>query len=167
MTRDQPPVTLAVRFLRDRQIPFSTHLYDYRDHGGAAWAAEALGLPPGQVIKTLVFETDDRRPLLVLMPGTLEVSTKALARHLGVKAVAPCEPAKAQRLTGYQVGGISPFGTRQALPIYVERSIFALPRLYINGGKRGFLVGLVPADLRRALPDCHEVDVGLTHGLTD
>ncbi len=145
------PMTPAVRLLREKGIAFSPHLYRYEEHGGTSNAAVSLRVPEHCVVKTLVMETDARSPLLVLMHGDREVSTRQLARALRVKRIAPCDPATAQRHTGYMVGGISPFGTRTSLPVYVEDSIFHLPVIYLNGGKRGFLVSLSPADLRRAL----------------
>lgn len=140
------PVTPAVRVLRDQGVDYEEHLFDYQP-GGAVKAAEETGLDPHATIKTLVLETSEHDPLLVLMHGDREVSTKTLARHLGVKTVDMMDPSKAQRLTGYQAGGTSPFGTRTDLPVYIERSILALDRLTINGGKRGFLVTLATADL--------------------
>jgi len=141
------PITSGVRFLRSHKVAFNPHLYDWEEHGGTAHSAQSLGVAEHQVVKTLVFETEAKKPLLVLMHGDREVSTKNLARFLGCKTVAPCSPQNVTRFTGYQVGGCSPFGTRQALPIYVESSILQLPRLFINGGKRGFLVELSPAAL--------------------
>lgn len=152
------PVTPAVRRLRELQLPFEPQLYPYLQHGGTAHAAASLGVPEHQVIKTLILETDGRHPLIVLMHGDCEVSTKNLARHLGVRQVTPCEAATAERLTGYTVGGISPFGTRRSMPVYAERTILALPRIYINGGKRGFLLAIDPAVLRQAL-SIEEVEV--------
>ncbi len=140
------PVTPAIRVLRDHDIAYEEHLFDYQP-GGAMKAADETGLDPHTTIKTLVLETSERDPLLVLMHGDREVSTKTLARHLDVKSVDMMEPSEAQRVTGYQVGGTSPFGTRTALPVYIERSILDLERLTINGGKRGFLVTLATTDL--------------------
>jgi Cys-tRNA(Pro) deacylase len=146
------PVTPAVRLLRERQVEFVPHLYAYEERGGTRHSAEALGVDEHAVVKTLVLETDARKPLLVLMHGDREVSTKGLARTLNVKSVQPVEPATAQKHTGYMVGGTSPFGTRARLPVYVERTIFDLPKIYINGGKRGFLVEIEPQVLRELLP---------------
>lgn len=140
------PVTPAIRTLRGHGVVYEEHLFDYQP-GGAVRAAEETGLDPHATIKTLVLETSERDPVLVLMHGDREVSTKALARHLGVKHVDLMDPAQAQRLTGYQVGGTSPFGLRTELPVYVERSILDLEHLTINGGKRGYLVTLATADL--------------------
>ena len=153
------PVTPAVRVLRDQGVDYEEHLFDYQP-GGAVKAAEETGLDPHQTIKTLVLETSEHDPLLVLMHGDREVSTKTLARHLGVKTVDMMDPSTAQRLTGYQVGGTSPFGTRTDLPVYIERSILALDRLTINGGRRGFLVTLATADLVAVL-DPTPVDVAI------
>ncbi|MFN0157063.1 MAG: Cys-tRNA(Pro) deacylase [Bacteroidota bacterium] len=144
------PVTTAVRVLREKKIPFEPFLYDFEEHGGTRVAAAALGVDEHAVIKTLVFENDARKPFIVLMHGDCEVSAKQLARTLGVKQVSPCDPHAAQRHTGYMVGGTSPFGTRTPLPVYVEQTIFSLPTIYINGGKRGFLVGIDPTTLKFA-----------------
>ncbi|HEY0406701.1 MAG TPA: aminoacyl-tRNA deacylase [Pyrinomonadaceae bacterium] len=157
------PVTPAVRMLRDEGVEFEPHLYDYVERGGTRHSAEALNVEEHAVVKTLVMETDERRPFIVLMHGDCEVSTKRLARTLGVKSVEPCEPARAQKHTGYMVGGTSPFGTRSRLEVYAERTIFELPLIYINGGKRGFLVSLDPRELRRVLP-LKEVEAALTEG---
>jgi Cys-tRNA(Pro) deacylase len=154
------PSTPAVHFLRAGKVEFKPHLYPWEEHGGTARAAEMLGVPEHHVIKTLVMETEAHKPLLLLMHGDREVSTKNLARALGAKHVTPCEVPVAQKHTGYTVGGISPFGTRAQLPVYVEASILALDRIYINGGRRGFLVEIDPADLRRALP-VQEVSVAI------
>ncbi|HEV2705351.1 MAG TPA: Cys-tRNA(Pro) deacylase [Pyrinomonadaceae bacterium] len=154
------PVTPAVRLLRERKVEFEPHLYDYEERGGTRRSAEELGVDEHTVVKTLVMETEARQPLVVLMHGDREVSTKRLARTLGVKAVSPCEPRAAERHTGYLVGGTSPFGTRARLPVYVERTIFQLPKIYINGGKRGFLVSIAPRVLRELLP-VEEVEVAI------
>lgn len=154
-------MTQAVRLLRDRNIAFEPHLYVYEDRGGTKRSAEELQVDEHSVIKTLVMETDSRDPLIVLMHGDREVSTKELARVLGVKTVSPCDPTVAQKHTGYIVGGTSPLGTRKALPIYAEETVFDLPLIYINGGKRGFLVSLDPKDLHRALK-ITEVTVAIT-----
>jgi len=146
------PITPAIRFLREKHIQFIPHLYFYDEHGGTRASSIALGVPEHRVIKTLVLETDERKPLLVLMHGDCEVSTKQLARILGVKRVEPCSEASAHRHTGYLFGGTSPIGTRSTLPVYAERTIFDLTTIYINGGKRGFLVEVDPAVLKAALP---------------
>jgi Cys-tRNA(Pro) deacylase len=157
------PVTPAVRVLREKKVGFAPRLYEYEERGGTRRSAEALGVDEHAVVKTLVMETDAKRPLVVLMHGDREVSTKQLARALGVKSVRPCDPAAAQRHTGYVVGGTSPFGTRTRLPVYVERTIFDLPKIYINGGKRGFLVEIEPRDLR-VLSPLTEVEVAVGKG---
>lgn len=154
------PVTPAVRLLRERKVEFDPRLYDYEERGGTRHSAESLGVDEHAVVKTLVMETDARKALVVLMHGDREVSTKQLARALGVKSVNPCDPATAQRHTGYMVGGTSPFGTRTKLPVYVERTIFGLPKIYINGGKRGFLVEIEPKDLRILSP-LEEVEIAI------
>ena len=143
--------TPAVRYLRAKKMNFKPRLYPYEEHGGTRHAAEVLKIPEHAVIKTLVMESEAGRPFIVLEHGDYQVSTKQLARILGVKRITPCVEEKAQKHTGYQVGGISPFGARKSLPIYVEKSIFTLDTLYINGGKRGFLVEITPDDLVRAL----------------
>ena len=145
------PVTAAVRVLRDHDVAFTHHPYDYEERGGTEVSARELGVPEHQVVKTLIMEDDRRQPMIVLMHGDREVSTKNLARHLGVKTVAPCAPAVADRHSGYQVGGTSPFGTRRAMPVYMQATIVPLPRVYINGGRRGYLLGLAPADVVRVL----------------
>ena len=154
------PVTPAVRELRAKKIDFAPHLYDYEEHGGTRHSAEALGVDEHSVVKTLVMETEARKPLIVLMHGDREVSTKTLARHMGVKSVKPCDPQTAQKHTGYMVGGTSPFGTRAQLPVYAERTIFELPQVYINGGKRGFLVSIEPKVLKDVLK-AEEVEVAI------
>jgi len=148
------PATPAVHFLRQHGVTFAEHLYRYEERGGTAVSSRELGVGEHLVIKTLVMEDETRRPLLVLMHGDREVSTKQLARQIGCRTVTPCRPEVAQRHTGYMVGGTSPFGTRKQLPVYLERSIASLDRIYINGGARGFLVSLAPSDLIRVLsPD--------------
>jgi Cys-tRNA(Pro) deacylase len=149
-----------VRALRERKIDFEPHLYAYEERGGTRRSAESLGVDEHTVVKTLVMETDARKPLIVLMHGDREVSTKQLARQIGARSVEPCKPDAAQRHTGYLVGGTSPFGTRSKMPVYVERTIFELPRIYINGGKRGFLVSVDPKVLRELLP-VEEVSVAV------
>ena len=151
-------VTPAIRVLRTAQVPFVPHPYDYAPHGGTRHSAALLGVDEHAVIKTLVMQDDQSRPLIVLMHGDRQVSTKSLARILDTKSVTPCQPEVAQRHTGYQLGGTSPFGTRKTMPVYVEMSICALPRIYINGGRRGLLVELDPVDLVRVLQP-HVVEV--------
>jgi Cys-tRNA(Pro) deacylase len=157
------PMTPAVRFLRQEKIEFTPHLYDYIEKGGTRESAKQLGVDEHAVVKTLVFETNEKEPLIVLMHGDREVSTKNLARYLGVKAVAPATPEKASKLTGYLVGGTSPFGTKIKMSIYAEKTIFELDRIYINGGKRGFLVEIEPSVLKAALQP-EEIEVALSHG---
>jgi Cys-tRNA(Pro) deacylase len=143
--------TPAIHFLRQRGVTFTEHEYRYEERGGTAASSRELGVPEHSVIKTLVMEDERKQPLLVLMHGDREVSTKNLARQIDRKTVAPCAPDVAQKHTGYMVGGTSPFGTRKAMPVFAERTIADLDRIYVNGGRRGFLVALSPADLVRAL----------------
>lgn len=151
MAKGKIPVTAAVRALRDGKVEFSDHLYSYVDKGGTAVSSRELGVDEHAVIKTLVMEDENRTPLIVLMHGDLQVSTKELARVIGVKQVSPCTAEVAQKQSGYQVGGTSPFGIRHRMPVYMEESIATLPTIYINGGKRGYLVGMSPAELVRVL----------------
>ncbi len=143
--------TPATVFLKRNRVAYTVHEYAYVEHGGTEVSAQALGVPERQVVKTLVMQDEDAKPLIVLMHGDRKVSTKNLARQAGRKRIEPCKPEVAQRHSGYQVGGTSPFGTRKALPVYMERSILELPSLYINGGRRGFLVQIAPAELMRVL----------------
>jgi Cys-tRNA(Pro) deacylase len=145
------PVTAAVRALRAAQIEFVPHQFTYEERGGTAHSAAALGVDEHAVIKTLIFEDETRAPLVILQHGDREVSTKQLARDLGKKSITPCKPDVAQKHSGYLVGGTSPFGLKRAMPIYAESSIFELPTIYINGGKRGFLVAIDPKAMRGAL----------------
>jgi Cys-tRNA(Pro) deacylase len=145
------PVTTAIRALRAADVEFTDHPYVYEERGGTAVSARELGVDEHAVIKTLIMEDDAHNPLVMLMHGDREVSTKNLARFLGVKSIAACEPKLADRHSGYQVGGTSPFGTRRAMPVYAQRTIVDLPYLYINAGKRGYLVGMKPSDLMRVL----------------
>src|SRR5437763_5596540 len=137
--------------LREHKVEFAPHLYDYEERGGTRHSAEALQVDEHAVVKTLVMETEAHKPLIILMHGDREVSTKQLARTIGVKSVQPCDPQTAQKHTGYLVGGTSPLGTRTKIPVYVERTIFDLPKIYINGGKRGFLVEIKPQVLKELL----------------
>jgi Cys-tRNA(Pro) deacylase len=143
--------TPATQWLRQHGIAFTEHVYDYVEHGGTAESARQLGVPEHQVVKTLVMQDDKAQPLVVLMHGDRQVSTKNLAREIGAKSVEPCKPEVAQRHSGFLVGGTSPFGTRKAMPVYVEATVLELPRICINGGRRGFLVGIDPAVLTSAL----------------
>jgi Cys-tRNA(Pro) deacylase len=149
--REHAPETPATEFLRRHGVSFSEHLYDYVEHGGTAESSKQLGVPEHGVVKTLVMQDQDAKPLIILMHGDRQVSLKNLARQIGAKRVEPCRPEVAQRHTGYQVGGTSPFGMRKIMPIYVERSILSLPVIYINGGGRGFLVSLTPEVLTEVL----------------
>ncbi len=143
--------TPATQWLRTQGVTFTEHPYDYVEHGGTAESARQLGVPEHEVVKTLVMQDDKARPLVVLMHGDRQVSTKNLARQIGAKSVEPCSPEVAQRHSGYQVGGTSPFGLRKPMPVYVEAGVLALPRILINGGRRGYLVGLAPSVLRDVL----------------
>lgn len=143
--------TPAVHFLRQQKVPFTEHEYRYEERGGTAVSSRELGVDEHVVIKTLIMEDEKKQPLIVLMHGDKEVSTKNLARQAGRKTVSPCAPDVAQKHSGYLVGGTSPFGTRKHMPVFLERTIADLERIYINGGRRGFLISLAPADLIRAL----------------
>ncbi len=136
--------TPATQLLKANKVVFTEHAYEYLEHGGAQHSAEVLGFDPFMVVKTLVMQDQDAKPLLVLMHGNRKVSTKNLARQIGAKTVAPCAPEVANRHSGYLVGGTSPFGTRKSMPVYIEQSILELPRILINGGRRGYLVGMDP-----------------------
>ena len=153
--------TPATVFLKAKGVSYITHEYEYVEHGGTEVSAQALGVPEHEVVKTLVMEDEDARPLIVLMHGDRKVSTKNLARQAGKKRVEPCKAEVAQRHSGYRVGGTSPFGTKKPLPVYMERSISQLPAVYINGGRRGFLVRLRTEDLERVLqPTLVDVALG-------
>lgn len=157
---EKAPVTPAVRLLREKKVEYTEHLYEYEQRGGTAVSARELNVPEHAVIKTLVMEDEAKRPLIVLMHGDLEVSTKNLARVIGRKTVAPCSPDSANKHTGYLVGGTSPFGAKKQLPVYMEKTILDLDRIYINGGKRGFLVGMSPGEVVRLLsPTLVEVGI--------
>ncbi len=151
MSKDHAPDTPATAFLRKHGMAFSTHLYEYVEHGGTRVSARELNVDEHAVVKTLVMEDDCRKPLIVLMHGDRKVSTKELARQIGAKKIEPCKPDVAHRHTGYLVGGTSPFGTRKVLPVFMEKTILDLPLIYINGGRRGFLVGIHPHDLLRVV----------------
>jgi Cys-tRNA(Pro) deacylase len=143
--------TPATQLLRQRGVAFTEHVYDYVEHGGTAESARQLGVEEHAVIKTLVMQDERAQPLIVLMHGDKQVSTKNLARAIGAKSVEPCKPEVAQRHSGYMVGGTSPFGTKKALPVYVEASVLLLPRICINGGRRGYLIGIMPSVLTELL----------------
>lgn len=151
MSKDHIPATPAVRVLRENRVDFVPRPYKYEERGGTEVAARELGVDEHLTVKTLVMEDDGKSPFIVLMHGDREVSTKDLARILGVKTVQPCDPPSANRHTGYLVGGISPFGTRKSLPVYVEETILSLPVIYINAGRKGLLVEMKPADLAKVL----------------
>jgi len=149
--KDKIPMTPALRFLRAARADFTPKEYNYEPKGGTGAAARQLGVDEHSVIKTLIMEDEDRNPLVILMHGDKQVSTKKLARFLGVKTISPCDPGRAGRLTGYQVGGVSPFGLKSRLPIYIERTIISLDKIFINGGKRGLLLEMSPDVLARVL----------------
>jgi Cys-tRNA(Pro) deacylase len=151
MPKEKFPITAAVRFLRQEKAEFGDHLYEYEERGGTAVAARGLGFDEHLMIKTLIMEDEHKNPLIVLMHGDMEVSTKELARFLGVKTVTPCLPEIAHKHSGYLVGGTSPFATRRVMPVYMEETILELPRIYINGGKRGYLVSMNAKELIRLL----------------
>lgn len=152
--------TPATAFLKKHGVVFTEHPYEYEERGGTRVSSEKLGVPEHAVVKTLVMEDDAKKPLVVLMHGDREVSTKNLARQIGKKRIEPCKPDVAERHSGYQVGGTSPFGLRKAMPVYVEKTILDLDRIYINGGRRGFLVGIDPKELVRVV-NATPVEVGL------
>ncbi|MFZ5643099.1 MAG: Cys-tRNA(Pro) deacylase [Bacillota bacterium] len=151
MAKDKYPVTPATRLLNKEKVEFTSHLYEYQERGGTAASSRELGVDEHVVIKTIVLEDESKNPIIVLMHGDLQVSTRSLARLLGVKSVSPCSPDTAAKHTGYLVGGTSPFGTRKVIPVYMEETILELPKIFINGGKRGFLVGMGPKDIVRIL----------------
>jgi Cys-tRNA(Pro) deacylase len=154
------PITPAIRVLREKKIDFTPHVFDYVEKGGTKYSATILQADEHEIVKTLVFETNERKPLIVLQHGDYQVSTKTLARILNVKTVAPVAPERANKLTGYLVGGTSPFGTKTKMPIYAEKTIFDLERIYINGGKRGFLIKIAAQDLEAVL-DIKRVEVAV------
>ncbi|HAR96465.1 MAG TPA: Cys-tRNA(Pro) deacylase [Deltaproteobacteria bacterium] len=161
MSKDKSSVTAAMRVLKEQDVRFCEHPYKYVDRGGTAVSARELGIDEHTAIKTLIMEDEAQKPLIILMHGDKEVSTKELARQIGVKKVSPCTPDDAHRHTGYMVGGTSPFGTRKKMPVYVEGTILDLPKIYINGGRRGFLVSIDPKDLLRVLkPTVVHVAIG-------
>lgn len=159
MSKTDYPVTPAVRFLRAHQKDFIPQLYPYEEHGGTAHSAACLDVPEHQVIKTIVLQNEQKQGLIVLMHGDKQISTRNLARQLGMKHIEPADPKQANKWTGYLVGGTSPFGTKTALPVYVERSIWDLETIYINGGKRGFLVAVPSAALKTLNPQSVDVAV--------
>ncbi len=151
MKTPHAPETQATKFLREHAVSYTPHLYAYEEHGGTKVSARELGVDEHAVIKTLVMEDETAKPLIVLMHGDCKVSTKELARQAGCKKIEPCQPDVANRHTGFLVGGTSPFGTKRRMPVYLEKSILDLPLIYINGGRRGFLVGITPQALVQAL----------------
>lgn len=151
MAKEKIPVTAATRILRAEKVLFESHLYDYEEKGGTAASSRQLGVDEHCVIKTLIMEDDLKNPLIILMHGNLQVSTKELARQIGCRQISPCNPDLAQKHSGYLVGGTSPFGVRRQMPVYMESSIAELPVIYINGGKRGYLVSMSPAELVRVI----------------
>lgn len=157
------PITPAIRVLREKKVEFEPHVFDYVEKGGTKHSAAILGVDEHAVVKTLIFETNEKKPLIVLMHGDFQVSTKNLARFLGVKTVAPVTPEKANKLTGYLVGGTSPFGVKTKMPVFAESTIFELEKIYINGGKRGFLVKIAPEILKTVL-DAKSVEVAVKDG---
>ncbi|MBQ9183984.1 MAG: Cys-tRNA(Pro) deacylase [Neisseriaceae bacterium] len=159
MSKKPIPTTQAIRFLRTHNVVFEAFEYDYVEHGGTAHSAQELGVDEHCVIKTIVLQDENRNAMIVLMHGDCEISTRNMARFLGVKHIDTVKPETVTKLTGFLVGGCSPFGTKQALPVYVEKSILALPEIYINGGKRGFLVKINPQDLQVLQPIAVEVAV--------
>lgn len=157
MAKPNYPITPAIRFLREHQIDFTPHLYDYVEHGGTAHSAECLGVEEHAVIKTIVLQNENKQGLIVLMHGDKHISTRNLARQLNMKHIEPANPNQANKWTGYLVGGTSPFGTKTRLPVYVEHTILSLPTIYINGGKRGFLVAIAPTALQSLNPQLVDV----------
>jgi Cys-tRNA(Pro) deacylase len=143
--KDHVSETPATQLLKAHKVPFTEHPYEYLEHGGAQHSAQVLGWDPFHVVKTLIMQDQDAKPLVVLMHGNRKVSTKNLARQIGAKSVEPCKPEVANRHSGYLVGGTSPFGTRKVMPVYIEESILDIPKILINGGRRGYLVQIEPA----------------------
>lgn len=148
---DKAPETPATKFLRANRVTFTNHLYEYEEHGGTKVSSRELGVDEHAVVKTLIFEDENAHPLIVLMHGDCKVSAKELARQVGCKKVEPCKPEVANRHSGFLVGGTSPFGTRKKMPVYVEKTVLDLPLIYINGGRRGYLVGIDPKEIVRVL----------------
>ena len=159
MSKAEYPVTQAVRFLRSKKIDFVPYVYAYEEHGGTARFAECTGKPEHQVIKTIVLQDEHKKGLVVLMHGDKHISTRNLARDLGMKHIEPADPKQANKWTGYLVGGTTPFGMKTQLPVYVEKSIWDLEKVYINGGKRGFIIGISPQALRALNPQDVQVAV--------
>ncbi len=158
--KEKVPMTLAIRELMDHKVDFIPHLFKYVEKGGTSVSSHELGVSEHAVVKTLIMENENKEPLVILMHGDMQVSTKQLAREIGVKTISPCKPEVADRHSGYQVGGTSPFGTKRKMPVYMEKTILDLPKIYINGGKRGFLVEIAPQEVVRLLSP-HLVQVGV------
>lgn len=150
-TQNNHPMTMAIRMLEKHQVSFTPHVFPYLEKGGTAYSSQTLGIPEHHVIKTLIMENDQKEPLVILMHGDMKVSTKNLARALGVKSISPCKPEIADKNSGYQIGGTSPFGTKVAMPVYMEKTILDIEKIYINGGHRGFLVAMAPQEIIRVL----------------
>jgi Cys-tRNA(Pro) deacylase len=155
------PVTPAIRVLREKKVEFTPHVFEYVEKGGTKHSSAALGVDEHAVIKTLIFETNEKKPLIFLQHGDFQVSTKTLARIINVKTVAPAAPERANRLTGYLVGGTSPFGSKTKMPVFAEKTIFDLERIFINGGKRGFLVEIKPTILEQVFEDIKKVEAAV------
>lgn len=158
MSDTKPVMTTAIRELLDNKVQFTSHFYKYEEKGGTSVSSRELGVEEHIVIKTLIMETETKAPLIVLMHGDCQVSTKNLARLMNVKTVSPCDPEVANKHSGFVVGGTSPFGTKKKMPVYIQKTVFDLERIFINGGKRGFLVSMKPEDLRKVLKP-FEVDI--------
>jgi Cys-tRNA(Pro) deacylase len=155
------PITPAIRVLREKKVDFVPHVFEYVEKGGTKHSSAVLGVDEHAVVKTLIFETNEKKPLIFLQHGDFQVSTKNLARIMNVKTVAPAAPEKANKLTGYVVGGTSPFGVKTKMPVFAEKTIFALERIYINGGKRGFLVEIRPAVLEQVFDEIKKVEAAV------
>ena len=151
MGKERFPSTPATRFLKEKGVPFELHSYKYEEHGGTEKSSRDLGVDETFVVKTIVMEDDRHNPFIVLMHGNMQISAKEMARFMGTKSVSLCDPEKAHKITGYLVGGTSPFGTKRKLPVYIESSILELSRIYINAGSRGLLAAMSPRDLQRVL----------------
>lgn len=158
MSDIKPVMTTAIRELQENKVSFTSHFYKYEEKGGSAVSARELGVEEHIIVKTLIMETETKTPIIVLMHGDKQVSTKNLARFMNVKTISPCDPEVANKHSGFVVGGTSPFGTKKKMPVYIQKTIFDLEKIYINGGKRGFLVSLNPQDLKRVLKPI-EVDI--------
>ena len=156
----KPGATPATQFLAEHGVQYTEHEFEYLEHGGTGHSSKMLGVPEHAVVKTLIMENERGEPLVVLMHGDLKVSTKELARSAGMKRIAPCKPEVATRHSGYLIGGTSPFGTRKRMPVFLEKTVLDLPRIYINGGRRGYLLGMAPQEIVRVLSP-QVVEVGI------